>query len=109
MKALEGFVPDDERDPRYRRVLREFWAKFRSAGRRFPGARAARLLWRCLRNPDEPWHRRALACAACLYFVCAIDALPDPVPGGLMDDLVLMVLVVSVLSLEDAVEKGGEA
>lgn len=108
MKAIEGFAPENEQDPRYRRVIREFWSKLRSAGKRFPGARAAKLLWGCLRNPGEPWHRRALACSALLYFVSAIDALPDPIPGGLMDDLVVMILAVSVLSLEDAVAKGGE-
>ncbi len=109
MKAppLGGFVLDEEQDPRYQRVLREFWSKLRSAGKKFPGARAAKLLWGCLRNPEEPWRRRALACSALLYFVLAIDAIPDPIPGGLMDDLVVMLLVVSVLALEDAV-KGGE-
>lgn len=60
--------------------------------------RDGRLLWHALRHPDAPrWLKPAVA-GVLLYAISPIDLIPDVVVGlGIVDDLVLIPLAVSVI------------
>ncbi|MCB9833567.1 MAG: DUF1232 domain-containing protein [Planctomycetes bacterium] len=98
---LGGLIPDDEEDDRFQRAKRDFEEQ-RWRFRAFPGLEYARALFRLMCDPEKPWHQRALAAAALLYLVIPLDAYPDCLPGGLLDDLAVILAV--VLSLSDLVE-----
>lgn len=56
------------------------------------------LLWLVLSDPDVPTWCKALAAAALAYFLCPVDALPDFLPTGLVDDAALLVSTVAKVS-----------
>jgi len=94
---ISGFIPDDEDDARFERAKREFADKARNL-EGFPGIAQARALFRLMCDSEQPWHRRALAAAGILYLCVPLDCLPDVLPGGLLDDLAVLVAIVLVLS-----------
>ena len=98
---LDGFVPDDEGDERYERARSEFeGASGRFRG--FAGIRYAHAWFRLMCDQDQSWHHRAMAAAGVLYLVIPLDVYPDCIPGGLVDDLAVVIAV--MLSLADVVE-----
>ncbi len=56
------------------------------------------LLWFVLADPDVPAWCKALAAAALAYFLCPVDAMPDFLPMGLVDDAALLVTTVAKVS-----------
>lgn len=97
---LSGFEPESESDERFQRVKREL-EDGHSHYDGFPGLRYAKALFRLMCDGAQPWHFRALASAALLYLVIPLDLFPDFLPGGLLDDL--GVVVAAVLSLSEQV------
>lgn len=54
-------------------------------------------LYVLLREDDVPlWTKTAIA-AALAYLMCPLDAVPDFMPGGLLDDIAVMVTTVARL------------
>lgn len=78
-----------------------FWSKLgrlpESAGCRL--ARSAVTLWCVLKSPDTPLWARTTIVAALAYFVWPIDLLPDPLPGGLLDDAAVLGLALAEIEL----------
>ena len=62
------------------------------------------LLFQMLCDPGyEPsWAARVLIVTALTYFVCPVDLIPDPLPGGYADDAIIVALVLSQLGDEVA-------
>lgn len=56
------------------------------------------LLWFVLADPKVPAWCKALAAVALAYFLCPIDALPDFLPMGFVDDAALLVSTVAKVS-----------
>ncbi len=105
---LDGFVPDDEDDDRFQRAKREFEDKARGLNG-FPGLSQARSLFRLMLDSKEPWHRRSLAVVGVLYLVVPLDCYPDFLPGGLVDDLAVIVAVsLCLFGVVDADSEGVE-
>lgn len=48
------------------------------------------LLWVLLADPDVPTWAKVLIAGALAYLVCPIDAVPDFLPGGFVDDAVVL-------------------
>ena len=48
------------------------------------------LLWVLLSDPDVPTWAKVLIAGALAYLVCPIDAVPDFLPGGFLDDAVTL-------------------
>jgi uncharacterized membrane protein YkvA (DUF1232 family) len=78
----------------------EFWRKLRelpdTAGD--IAIRNAITLYVLLTEKGVPWWLKASILAALGYFVCPIDAIPDFLPGGFVDDIVVMCAVVAEAS-----------
>ena len=53
------------------------------------------VLWVLLRDPTVPRWARLLALLALLYFLIPFDLLPDFLPGGLADDIVVLVSTIA--------------
>ncbi len=94
---LGGFTPKNENDERFKRAKREFGEKARNLTG-FPGLDQARALYRLMCDPSQSWHHRALATAGVLYLVIPLDCIPDFLPGGLLDDLAVILAIVLILS-----------
>jgi uncharacterized membrane protein YkvA (DUF1232 family) len=60
--------------------------------------RNAITLYVLLTEKGVPWWLKASILAALGYFVCPIDAVPDFLPGGFVDDIAVMCLVVAETS-----------
>ncbi|WP_072622123.1 YkvA family protein [Spirulina major] len=59
------------------------------------------VLVQLVRDPEAAWKSKALAIASLIYLISPIDAIPDVIPiGGLVDDVALIVVVVSTLAGE---------
>jgi len=56
------------------------------------------LLWFVMADPDVPAWCKALAAAALAYFICPVDAVPDFLPMGFVDDAALLVSTVAKAS-----------
>jgi uncharacterized membrane protein YkvA (DUF1232 family) len=63
-----------------------------------PWRAKAALLWRLLKDRRVPWWAKALLPALVVYLAMPLDLIPDFIPViGYLDDLLVMLLVVSVL------------
>jgi uncharacterized membrane protein YkvA (DUF1232 family) len=93
MTLPEGMIPEDATDPRMERVRRETERKLGDVGPGWSGFEKAKKLYRYCFDGSRPWMRRAIACAALLYLISPIDGWPDWLPGGLLDDLAVLVYV----------------
>ena len=66
-----------------------FWDKLKkyaiAAGREV--VETALKLFYCMKDTDTPQWARTVIASALLYFIMPIDAVPDLLPGGYVDDL----------------------
>ena len=60
-------------------------------------------LWKIVQDKKIPWYDKIVPLVALLYLVMPLDLLPDFVPGGLLDDL--GVILVAFAAVADLVEK----
>ena len=73
--------------------------------------RSAITLYALLVESDVPVWAKVSVVAALAYFICPIDAIPDFLPGGYMDDFSAMTLLLGQLhsyidsNIRDRVEK----
>ena len=61
--------------------------------------RSALTLYVLLKESDIPVWAKGSAIAALVYFISPIDAIPDFLPGGYVDDLAMMVLLLGQLNV----------
>jgi len=61
--------------------------------------RNAVTLYVLLKESDAPTWAKVSIVAALAYFICPIDAIPDFLPGGYIDDLAAMVLLLGQLDV----------
>lgn len=97
-KRKHALVPTARKDlGRYRRHYSEarFWEKVKkisgSAGRQV--LEKALILYVLLTEGDVPWWVKASIVATLGYFICPIDLAPDFLPGGYLDDLAAMAVL----------------
>ena len=57
------------------------------------------VLYYCLLDDDTPAWARATIIGALVYFVSPVDALPDVLPGGYVDDLAVLGAAAGVVAL----------
>ncbi len=55
-------------------------------------------LWEFILDPDAPIGGKAIAIAALIYLISPVDAVPDFLPGGLLDDAGVITLAVAKLA-----------
>lgn len=60
-------------------------------------------LWEYIKDPNAPLGGKAIAIAALVYLISPLDAVPDFIPGGLLDDA--GVITVAVAKLADDLRK----
>ncbi|WP_052383989.1 YkvA family protein [Litchfieldella xinjiangensis] len=69
----------------------QFWKKLYSLPSGYRELRyRAKLLWYVLQDPLVPIALKASVVAALGYLICPIDAVPDFIPGGFLDDLAVI-------------------
>lgn len=61
--------------------------------------RSALTLYVLLKESDIPVWAKGSAIAALVYFISPIDAIPDFLPGGYVDDLAMMALLLGQLNV----------
>lgn len=54
-------------------------------------------------DPGADWQSRAIAIGALIYLISPIDAVPDALPGGLLDDVA--VILVAAKQIVDVLRK----
>ena len=77
------------------------WEKIRSVAKR-AGREIIKLvlvLYYCLLDDDTPAWARATIIGALVYFISPIDAVPDFLPAGYVDDLVVLVAAAGVVAV----------
>lgn len=69
--------------------------------------RSAITLYVLLRESNAPPWAKGGIIAALAYFICPLDAIPDFLPGGFLDDLAAMTLLLGRLQVfvDDTVQK----
>jgi uncharacterized membrane protein YkvA (DUF1232 family) len=79
---------------------RDIWDKIVGVPRGAGSAviRSAITLYVLLREADIPVWAKVSIVAALGYFICPFDAIPDFLPGGFIDDLAAMALLVGQLT-----------
>ncbi len=92
-KMPQKYIPESDHDPRVERVRRETEEKLRKVGTGWAGFEKTRRLYRFCFDGRKPWVRRALAFGALIYLIVSTDLWPDWFPGGLLDDLAVIVFV----------------
>ena len=97
-QRLVGHVPTGPGDPRLRDLDRKVKPKLKRAGPQFPMVREVIALFRFWKDPQQPWSKRAIAAAALLYFIMPIDVIPDCLPGGYLDDALVIALAIRHLA-----------
>ncbi len=61
------------------------------------------LLWKLIKDPNAAWGAKAAAIGALVYLISPADAVPDIIPGGLLDDVAVILFVCKMLA--DALKK----
>lgn len=102
-----GFEPKDENDPKCDEVRGKTEEKLREVGSGWSGFAKAKRLFAFAFDRSRPWRRRALALGALTYFVCPLDLWPDVLPGGLLDDLLVIAFVAAQVLDEFAQTRDG--
>ena len=77
-------VPQLEEETLWETIKRNF----RRAGREV--IKLVLTLYYCLQDPDTPKWAKATIIGSLLYFISPIDAIPDFLPGGYVDDLAVL-------------------
>lgn len=71
---------------------KSFWQKVKSvvvkAGAEF--IKLVLTLYYCMRDDDTPQWAKGIIIGALIYFVSPVDAVPDFLPGGYVDDLAVL-------------------
>ena len=79
---------------------KSLWEKIKSqavkAGRKL--IELVLVLFYCLGDEDTPKWAKATIVGALVYFVSPIDAIPDFLPGGYMDDMAVLVAAAGVVA-----------
>ena len=79
---------------------KSLWAKIKSqavkAGRKL--IELVLVLFYCLGDEDTPGWAKATIVGALLYFVSPIDAIPDFLPGGYVDDMAVLVAAAGMVA-----------
>ena len=71
---------------------KSLWDKIKSVAKK-AGKEVIKLvltLYYCLRDEDTPAWARATIIGALIYFISPLDAVPDFLPGGFVDDLAVL-------------------
>lgn len=71
---------------------KSFWQKVKSVVMK-AGVEVIKLvltLYYCMRDDDTPQWARGIIIGALIYFVSPVDAVPDFLPGGYVDDLAVL-------------------
>ena len=71
---------------------KSFWQKVKSVVVK-AGAEVIKLvltLYYCMRDDDTPQWAKGIIIGALIYFVSPVDAVPDFLPGGYVDDLAVL-------------------
>ncbi len=55
-------------------------------------------LWSLVKDPSAGWGSKALAIVALVYLISPPDAIPDLIPGGLADDVAVILAIASKLA-----------
>lgn len=58
------------------------------------------LLWKLIKDPKAAWGARAAAIGSLIYLISPADAVPDIIPGGLLDDVMVLIFACKMLSDE---------
>ena len=90
-----------------------FWAKVKRFGRKMGAAvlKPALLLYYLWMRPETPAWAKAIAASALIYLVCPVDAIPDLLPGGYVDDAGVLAAAVATLAayIDETVEARADA
>lgn len=65
---------------------RSFWTKLRRFIGRIPFAVDLLAIYYCMKDPETDLWAKAIILSALIYFVMPLDAIPDWLPGGFVDD-----------------------
>jgi len=78
----------------------EFWAKVTRYARRMGRTvlRPAFILYYLWLKPTTPVWAKTIIAAALIYLVCPVDAIPDIIPGGFVDDAGVLAGAVATLA-----------
>jgi uncharacterized membrane protein YkvA (DUF1232 family) len=63
-----------------------FWDKIRVFAGKIPFAKDVVAMWFAMKDPATPVWAKAAIAGALIYFVSPVDAIPDFLPGGFLDD-----------------------
>jgi uncharacterized membrane protein YkvA (DUF1232 family) len=68
-------------------------------------------LWELLNDPDTSAATKAVIVAALGYLICPVDLIPDRLPGGLVDDLAVLVGLLALLTEheDDAIQQDSQS
>jgi len=102
LRLVADITPEDEREVRARFKWAEKQARIRGAAEDL--LEGVKSLWEMLVDPDwvVSWETKAWIIAALTYFICPLDAIPDPLPGGYLDDAIVVMFVLHQLADEVA-------
>lgn len=79
-------------------IFSEFWARFKSVGRKLPFAEDMLAAVYCALDPGTPTRVRALVVGAIAYFVMPIDGIPDILPMiGFTDDAAVIAATIAAI------------
>ncbi len=90
-----------------------FWSKVKRLGRKMGRTvlNPALLLYYLWMKPETPAWAKTIIASALVYLVCPMDAIPDMLPGGFVDDAGVLAGAVATLAayIDEAVEVRAEA
>jgi uncharacterized membrane protein YkvA (DUF1232 family) len=81
-------------------VLREFWERIKTLGRKLPFAESIVAAAYCATDPATPSRVKLLAIGALAYFVMPIDGIPDILPLiGFTDDAAVIAATIAAIRM----------
>ncbi|MBV34022.1 MAG: hypothetical protein CMP47_00905 [Rickettsiales bacterium] len=74
-----------------------FWNKISKFAKKatFEALEKVLILYYCFKDPATPAKEKSIILAALGYFIMPIDAIPDILPGGLVDDLSVLTIAIA--------------
>lgn len=84
----------------------KFWTKVGRYAKKLGGeaVHKAICLWLVIKDPEAPAWAKSVAIAALGYLIFPIDVIPDPLPGGLTDDIATIIAAFVTVSMYLTVE-----